>query len=856
MISVHLREPLSRRVLHMLVLVAVSLAALAMTAPAAAQGTMGLLPDPITTRELEDFAMRLRLSSQQRKAVEDLHDQYKREFRELRETEIADFMKSMMNMQGGMPTRQTVEEMIDRMTKIRKQIELVDSRLFDRMQPMLIDEQLIMLPRVRLARERTRLASQQMMWLAGGAPPDLSAMVFELDLTPEQMQVIDPTLAGYESRLTATMVKMQDATSKMFLAMMDAMESAGITQETVEDSDPEVAAKVEEAMQQIFESVTTEIMTLSSDLAQQNRRTCRSLMSMLPQEQGRSLRDALYRRAYVEARFALPNDTMFPAALKLDDLTDEQRDMLRAAQQQFYSSMDQLLERIVDYLDEFNRSGSPFDFAREHWEEKNKKLEESRARATEIRAAAVQDVTNILGAELTKKIQPHIAAMQSGALDVMAEVLADAMEAGHAAAGEGAATDEPGDGGAIAIEESQAMVWSGNQWLPPQISHQDLNEYAAILKLSEEHYAVLQHLYKSYVEAFGRIRSTEIAAVSSAAQSMWQWDETTGQRRAPAGETAEQLYRLRQQAMQAIRDADEAFFNDVEVTLISEAQAQQMKRVRMMRERARCRQGSTMRQWFSPQSAEATVDLMQMIRRLRLPEDTLQKIGSQLHRYEVAVTPLLRRYYESTLRVQQAQDQWIIEINRNAEEGVSSASTAARYRERFEEPTRQASEISRELARINRETLEQILEAIDSDAAFEFRAAYNREAFPTVYNDPVCIDRHLNEARKLSDLTDDQQRMLDELAVEYHPAYRDFCEQLIKIHAETEENAFWYTSMEDDPDRQRRWMERMEAIAKLNFDRSELNARAVSRLKSILSEEQIRRIGGLPELPQNTFNMW
>src|SRR5690606_1559145 len=250
----------------------------------------------------------------------DLHDQYKREFRELRETEIADFMKSMMSMQGGMPARQAVEEMIDRMTKIRKQIELVDSRLFDRMQPILTDEQLVMLPRVRLVRERTRLASQQMMWMGGGAPPDLSAMVFELDLTPEQMQAIDPTLAGYESRLTATMAKMQDASSKMFLAMIDAMESAGITQETVEDPDPEVAAKVEEAMQQIFESVTTEIMMLSSDLAQENRRTCRSLMSVLPQEQGRSLRDALYRRAYVEARFALPNDTMFPAALKLDDL--------------------------------------------------------------------------------------------------------------------------------------------------------------------------------------------------------------------------------------------------------------------------------------------------------------------------------------------------------------------------------------------------------------------------------------------------------------------------------------------------------------------------------------------------------
>ena len=57
---------------------------LVLAGPAAAQGTSGTLPGPISTPELERYADRLGLGPQQRAAVVSYHDDYKRQFALLR----------------------------------------------------------------------------------------------------------------------------------------------------------------------------------------------------------------------------------------------------------------------------------------------------------------------------------------------------------------------------------------------------------------------------------------------------------------------------------------------------------------------------------------------------------------------------------------------------------------------------------------------------------------------------------------------------------------------------------------------------------------------------------------------------
>ena len=59
--------------LYVLVLVVV-VSLLAATSRLHAQGTNGILPDPISSRDLEGFARRLQLDEFQRLAIEPLHE--------------------------------------------------------------------------------------------------------------------------------------------------------------------------------------------------------------------------------------------------------------------------------------------------------------------------------------------------------------------------------------------------------------------------------------------------------------------------------------------------------------------------------------------------------------------------------------------------------------------------------------------------------------------------------------------------------------------------------------------------------------------------------------------------------------
>ena len=63
------------------------------------------------------------------------------------------------------------------------------------------------------------------------------------------------------------------------------------------------------------------------------------------------------------------------------------------------------------------------------------------------------------------------------------------------------------------------------------------------------------------------------------------------------------------------------------------------------------------------------------------------------------------------------------------------------------------------------------------------------------------------------------------------------------------QRGMWMASVDDESVDD--WQKREETLAKLRFDRSELNARAASQVKSILTEDQLKRLGGLPTIAES-----
>lgn len=96
------------------VLIALLLFVVAFAAPRAAeaQGTSGQLPDPMPTTELNDLLKRyVKPDSTQMATIETLHDDYRTQFRELRESEIEKFLKDMQALGGGgVPSKASVLE--------------------------------------------------------------------------------------------------------------------------------------------------------------------------------------------------------------------------------------------------------------------------------------------------------------------------------------------------------------------------------------------------------------------------------------------------------------------------------------------------------------------------------------------------------------------------------------------------------------------------------------------------------------------------------------------------------------------------------------------------------------------------
>ncbi|MCH7602778.1 MAG: hypothetical protein IIB54_08450, partial [Planctomycetes bacterium] len=126
-----------------------------------AQG-LPMVPDPIDSRDLMDYADRLTLSRQQKLAILPMHDAYFTRFARLRERDIQkiqddllELIASINPMALAIPPREDIEALVRQYDLILEKIQTVDRRLFNDIRTILTDEQMLLVDLVRRARERS-----------------------------------------------------------------------------------------------------------------------------------------------------------------------------------------------------------------------------------------------------------------------------------------------------------------------------------------------------------------------------------------------------------------------------------------------------------------------------------------------------------------------------------------------------------------------------------------------------------------------------------------------------------------------------------------------------------------------------
>ncbi|MCP3905794.1 MAG: hypothetical protein GY715_19375 [Planctomycetes bacterium] len=807
------------RVLRRLCMIVVMVSVAIPAARATAQGTSGALPGPINSQKLRLYADRLDLSSSQRLAMEAAHDEYRRGFRELREGEIATFLKDQQAVQGGIPQRDVVEEILERFERIHTKIALLDDGLFDELVPMLSERQLSVVPRLRLQRERDRYQALAAQAALGRRIVGLSGQFRELDLTPEEFEIADATMAGYERRLTSILRKMSKSVMRMQLDIMDALTERGyvdISQEKLLE-DPELLREIVTAIGEILPELRVDASRLTDDLHSLNKRTYRQIASVIPADEARRFRNMFYRSAFpiLGDLVTSSRDDWMTKALRWEKLTDDQRAVLEPASDEFQRAIARLQSDGMEAAERFWEGFSPFDVNPERGEKLQAEIEALKEQGATLHAKLEGTVTDQLGAEAVIEIRHGLAEV--------------------AARGKAEGEGEGGDDEAQDLTAEQFPI-SGDRFLPKRISRRDVRRYAKRMQLPDEMIEVLDVLHSDYMERVAALEVFErLHQAKRTAREMRETPEATA--------AIDHVFEIRQQALEATVNADAAFFDDVR-TIVGKEREELLARVQSSRlRRSWAGRASDRLTLGRGTSNESGVDLVSIVLEQRPTDAELKQLGEVLTAYENNATQAFRARLDAQLEMQRLADRWQSEISAASREDlVAIVELQNEYRETMRQPTARVTRTNETIAKLNRSTLDLVLAELTAARAHEIRQAYELAAFPSIFEDAASVDRHLKAALKLQDLTGEQRAQITNLDGNYRAEYEALSREMMAQLSTTSINVVGL-----DPDEFKKWQTRQQELARIGFERNELNGRAISRMQAILTDAQVARIGGLPE---------
>lgn len=831
--------------------VAITVAVLALSAPAAAQGTSGVLADPVSSGDLNKFLDRyLDLTPEQWAQVDAFHEQYKEEFKRFRETEVEEFLKEMRSIQGSMPKKDDLKAFLDKMERMQTRIRGFDSRLFDQIQGVLTEEQAPLMPRVRRARERDTYKGEMTRGFSGGGGADLVEAYFTLKLTPEEKAAAEPIFTDYEARLTSQLKRLMEATTNSFVTMFEAIEKSGIDFEALQnpgamaEMDPEEVQKKMAEMMEVMRTAMAEAgkksLEISADIARMHHTTRAALAPHLSDESNRALRSEFYRRAYPRvASHDMGTERQFRAALRLRDLSADERESITAAMESFVRADEASVEAMVKMIDEHRASQTMMDWGSEqstaHEAELNKLVTARQEAGTQASAS----LHAMLGPERSEKLA------KVGTIEDTIEGLGEMV--GSEVAGEVAGAIGS-QGEPIANPEVPQMddwnSWSGDSFLPAAISARDLARIGRLVNADDGERAILEALHTDYVNGFNELSGGAIKAVQEAQQAQWKRSDTGEQEWVPPSpEGISRTYALRKTALDAIIALDKSFFENVTAAIATDdAKLEGMKLAQLYRT-ARVYSGGRFWGMFGMDGTnEGQVNLLQIIDGLAI-EDGSQAVVDQVFTEKAdTYTKALRDTYLAQFDAQRAQEEWSAEIQaRQRDDPDAAMAMGMQYMERMKEYSDKVREPAERKRTLNREILTELKTALSDDVSRKLTIAYNKAAFPSIFTDQRSAEPYLEKAGRLNDLTPEQREAIAAATEEFRTAYDDLSSRMVEVSA----NSINMMEMGNDPDAWKEYMKREEVMAKHRFDRDEVSAKALRRIRVALSKEQIDRLPGL-----------
>jgi hypothetical protein len=792
-----------------------------------AQGTMGMLPDPMTTSELMRDLSRLDLSPEQKQAAQRLHAQYRDRFAVLNEGDIKDLMKQMGDMSGTLPERERIVKLLDDMERVQRKIAGVDNQFLDELQVVLTDEQRVGVDRIRLRRERARYRQSALNFAAGGTVTDIGEIIDEINLSPDTRTRIAPTLDAYELGLTRDLREVAEASARTIIGFFDALEEAGLDENALQN--PETATEamkvVMDAQQRTFAAVEAQ----SLDMFDKNRKAVQGLAANMSDAEAMRLRAQFVAREEQSIGPILLRTAGWWDALKgFEPANDAERATVDGAR----NTIEQTLSPIITELT---------------------KSSVARARMgsldTDVMAER-QTYFKRLGAitgELTKAIADARAQLAAGLSPNRALELSTSADGGIV---ENAVMAHGGDAGAA---EDSPVHRPDVLDMPPatavdnliigRIREMELNRYADQLGLDDEIRAKLKDAHALYLDQYEAIE-VRMRVEYAGVQSYVRADD--GQYLPNPEFDVESYHSKRRQFAQETRALDDVFLEQARVTIGVQPDDPNWKRI--TDHRLRRRMSAAFNAGMGVQSQEASVELGSLLRHLEQRDELSPEVQNVLRGYEAALTPLYVEMYDRALTISKATDRWQIKQQEYVD-GAPPVDFVESYHAIFGTSQEQFAETQTAIVELNFTTLETLQRVLPADEGERMRERYFRIGFPSIYSNQSAR-RALRQALRLQTLTVSQREQLEELASTFFPAFDAINDQLVET---TRKQQPWLMMKQDT---QQEWMALQRRSETLKYERRELEANVITTLGTTLDTDQVRQIGGLPALPKKDSRGW
>lgn len=764
---------------------------------ASAQEARSRVPEPISITELLDYCDDLGLSRSQSNEIERLFDEYREAYRVIQDGEFERALQFIESREGGEWRR-----FYDRLPGLVTRAKSLDDEFFNEWRNALTDAQQESLHRVRLRRDRARLRNLRIVHeTIFTSIPSLTRLVRDLDLSTEQRNAIDQTLFAYEQRMARDL----DTLFRRIITLRQSEEPKVEDQERLIDH--------------------------AQSMRQYNLRSLRNLMPLLPNEAAETLEYEFLARAYAAADRAIRFKTEHAAhwLLQQPELDDAQRVAVRNVRDRARRERDSSLKRAMELIDEDGL------ILRTDWGTASAMSQEIMDLRKEVREAdndLMAGLADAFGGEeedhsLYERSQNYIPSYTIGmgifgrdGLFIIRPSLS---------------TDIPDHMRMREVDTSE------DRFIPPRMQYAIVERMLDALDAPEQLRDTVTGLYTRYQDVLAR----DVVDRRERAVTI---EEQVSRQRGNAEETLEkvrEMFSARRRSMDRMREAEQAFFRHVRMALENDDDRAIVDRFERRRLIETYSLGTRTRRVYDSPNQLPYVVLSELTDLQDWTEAHKRILLPILDEYETQLLDLLRERQEILLWRAEAGE-IPMRFTFQIEDVLSEAQEPDEsFQDFFIRLQKQLDHSQQRIARLNDQTLARLRDRLPWETIGPVVEQFEREAFPEVFNDDHALEQHFQRAMELKDLTSEQRGQLVEVMTAYRADYRDIAEAFMDAARE-------YTA--DVPERivigyreRREQMEQYEkARDRLVDERSILNRRTARRLRTILTEPQLDRIGPLP----------